>query len=186
MNKALLPLTEEDQNLVDAAPASFRSAFAQESKELVDQVKAMRSHLPGHKEGKQFFQNVPPNSRGEPVRPKAKTRRKSEQPRILKGRDPSGINEHRSTHCLKFFDNRFQKYANEPFSMSGYNSPQTIKLSPSREVGSFPTNWSKVTQDRWVLNTILGYPIDFSLIPHQPVIPHCSQYSAEQSRLISE
>ena len=52
MNKALLLLTEEDQNFVDAAPALFGSAFAQKSKELVDQVKAMRSHLPGHKEGK--------------------------------------------------------------------------------------------------------------------------------------
>ena len=55
MNKALLPLTEEDQNFVDAAPALFGPAFAQKSKELVDQVKAMRSHLPGHKEGKRFF-----------------------------------------------------------------------------------------------------------------------------------
>ena len=33
MNKALLPLTEEDQNFVDAAPALFGSAFAQKSKE---------------------------------------------------------------------------------------------------------------------------------------------------------
>ena len=46
---------EEDQNFVDAAPALFGSAFAQKSKELVDQVKVMRSHLPNHKEGKQFF-----------------------------------------------------------------------------------------------------------------------------------
>ena len=35
MNKALLLLTEEDQNFVDAAPALFGSAFAQKSKELV-------------------------------------------------------------------------------------------------------------------------------------------------------
>ena len=82
MNKALLSLPEEDQNFVDAAPALFGPAFAQKSKELVDQVKAMSSYLPGHKEGKQFFRNVPPNSRGVPVQPKAKTRRKSEQPRI--------------------------------------------------------------------------------------------------------
>ena len=56
----------------------------------------------------------------------------------LKCRDPSGTNEHRNTHCSKFFDNRFQKYANELLSISGYNSPQASKLSPSREVSSFP------------------------------------------------
>ena len=39
MNKALLPLTEEDQNFVDTAPALFGPAFAQKFKELVDQVK---------------------------------------------------------------------------------------------------------------------------------------------------
>ena len=51
MNKALLPLTL----LMLPPPALFGPAFAQKSKELVDQVKAMRSHLPGHKEDKQFF-----------------------------------------------------------------------------------------------------------------------------------
>ena len=55
MNKALLPLTEEDKNFIDAAPSLFGPAFAQKSKELVDQVRAMRSHLPGHKDNKQPF-----------------------------------------------------------------------------------------------------------------------------------
>jgi len=52
INKAFLPLTEEDKN---SAPALFGTAFAQ----LVDQEKVMRSHLPGHKDGKQFFRSVP-------------------------------------------------------------------------------------------------------------------------------
>ena len=56
MNKAFLPLTEKDENFIDAASSLFGSAFAQKSKELVDQVKAMRSHLIGHKDGKlEFF-----------------------------------------------------------------------------------------------------------------------------------
>jgi len=50
MNKALLPLTEDDENFTDAAPSLFGPAFAQRSKELIDQVKAMRSHLPSHKD----------------------------------------------------------------------------------------------------------------------------------------
>ena len=36
MNKALLPLTEEDTNFSDAAPSLLGAAFAQKSKELVN------------------------------------------------------------------------------------------------------------------------------------------------------
>ncbi|XP_065902413.1 uncharacterized protein [Dysidea avara] len=53
--------------------------------------------------------------------------------------------------------------------MPGHNSP-TSKPSPSRETSSLPT---KLVED-------------FSSMPHQPVIPHCPQYSAEQTHLISE
>ena len=98
----------------------------------------------------------PPNSRGVPVQPKAKTQRKSEQPRIQTShRDPSGTNERRSTHRSNFFE-----YANEPFSMSGYNSPQASKLSPSREVSSFPTKLVEGDTGPMGPNTILGYQID--------------------------
>ena len=120
MNKALLSLPEEDQNFVDAAPALFGPAFAQKSKELVDQVKAMSSYLPGHKEGKQFFRNVPPQQQGGTSTAKsqdAEEIRAAEDSNIpLKGIDPSGTNERRNTHCSKFLDNRFQKYANKPLT----------------------------------------------------------------------
>lgn len=58
MNKPLLPLTEDDDNFTDAAPCLFGSSFAQKSKELVDQVKAMRSHPSSYKDSSsklQFF-----------------------------------------------------------------------------------------------------------------------------------
>ena len=55
MSKAFFPLTEEDKKFIDASPSLFGSAFAQKPKELVDQVKAMRSHLIGHKDDKQEF-----------------------------------------------------------------------------------------------------------------------------------
>ena len=67
MNKALLPLTEEDDIFIDAAPNLFGSGFAQKSKEYVEQVRAMRDRLPSHKGSgsrPQFFRSVPPNSRG--------------------------------------------------------------------------------------------------------------------------
>ena len=61
MNKALLPLVEEDSNFEDVSPSLFGPEFAQKSKELVDQVKAMRSTITTPK---QFFRSGPPNSRG--------------------------------------------------------------------------------------------------------------------------
>ena len=67
MNKALLPLIENDENFTDAAPSLFGREFAQKSKELVDQVKAMRSHLPGNKDSNNkphFFSKHPPQQQG--------------------------------------------------------------------------------------------------------------------------
>lgn len=52
MNKALLPLVEEDSNFEDVSPSLFGPEFAQKSKELVDRVKAMRSTITTPK---QFF-----------------------------------------------------------------------------------------------------------------------------------
>ena len=40
MNKALLPLVDDDNNFSDVAPSLFGLEFAQKSKELVEQVKA--------------------------------------------------------------------------------------------------------------------------------------------------
>ena len=56
MNKALLPLMEEDSNFEDVLPSLFGLEFAQKSKEVVDQVKAMQSTITTPK---QFFDQAP-------------------------------------------------------------------------------------------------------------------------------
>ena len=53
MNKSLLPLTEDGGNFTNAPPTLFGLEFARKSKELVDQMKAMRSSS-GFKD-KHFF-----------------------------------------------------------------------------------------------------------------------------------
>ena len=66
LNKALLPITADDSNFKEAAPALFGKNFANQSKELIDQVKAMRFSLPG-KSGtgrRSFFRNGPPQTVG--------------------------------------------------------------------------------------------------------------------------
>lgn len=65
LNKSLLPLLEEDSNFGEVAPSLFGPEFARKSKELVDQVKAIRSHSLTQKDGRTpFFRQIPPKSRG--------------------------------------------------------------------------------------------------------------------------
>ena len=61
LNRTLLPLLDEDKNFEGAAPSLFGSQFAQQSKDLVDQVKAMRSSTRYLKNSTQF-QTEPSNS----------------------------------------------------------------------------------------------------------------------------
>ena len=65
LNKALLPIVEEDKNFSAAAPQLFGPEFAQKGKDMVDQMKAMRvttSRKPDRRP--QFFRGGPPNRGG--------------------------------------------------------------------------------------------------------------------------
>ena len=62
LNKSLLPLLEENDNFKDAVPSLFGPEFARKSKELIDQVEAIRSTT--QKDGKSFFDNTPPRAGG--------------------------------------------------------------------------------------------------------------------------
>ena len=152
----------------------------------------MRSHLPGNKDSSSkphFFEAPPPpQQQGGTSTAKGQGGKAVEDSDIPhNGRDPSGTNEHIDTYgCSKLFDNRFQKYTAESPSTSGYNPPKTSKLSPSWETSSLPTKLVEGNPGPLGPNTIQGYLIDFSSSPHQPVTPHCPQYSAEQTHLISE
>ena len=54
LNKSQLPLLEEDANFEDIAPSLFGPEFVRKSKELVDQVRAIRSTT--QEDGKSLFQ----------------------------------------------------------------------------------------------------------------------------------
>ena len=65
INKALLPLVGDDNNSVEAPPLLFRTEFAQKGKEMVDQVKAMRSTFTSKPARRPpFFRNAPPQQPG--------------------------------------------------------------------------------------------------------------------------
>ena len=46
------------------------------------------------------------------------------------------------------------------------------------------TNWRVLTRDRWVLNTVQEYLIEFTSCPYQTNRPHPPQYSKAQNELI--
>ena len=60
MNKALLPIAQEDDNFREAPPYLFGSGFAKQSKDYVEQVQAMRSSLPRDRGKRRFFRSGPP------------------------------------------------------------------------------------------------------------------------------
>ena len=47
-------------------------------------------------------------------------------------------------------------------------------------------NWSVITRDRWVLDTVQGYQIDLVSEPHQRSLPTPPHHSSTQSQLIQE
>ena len=97
-------------------------------------------------------------------------------------RSPSGPNEHDTQKQSRFYDIRFQKYVVKSFCM---HPPCVATHAPAGRLVYFQSNWLKITQDRWVLNTIQGYMIDFKSQPHQQSVPQPPQFSAEQTQLIS-
>ena len=65
INKALLPVVGDDKNFKEAAPLLFGTKFAKKGKEMVEQVKAMRSTLHKKPERKPpFFRGGPPSAQG--------------------------------------------------------------------------------------------------------------------------
>ena len=46
-------------------------------------------------------------------------------------------------------------------------------------------NWVRITRDRWVLDTVQGYSIEFLTIPYQTKRPHTPRYNATLNQLRS-
>ena len=65
LNKSLLPIVGDDSNFQEAAPLLFGTEFSKKGKEMVDQVKALRSTISKKQERKPpFFRGGPPSNRG--------------------------------------------------------------------------------------------------------------------------
>ena len=68
----------------------------------------------------------------------------------------------------------------------GVNNLQMTDLPQVGRLCHHLSNWSIITQDWWVLNTVQGYLIDLVSEPHQQSPPNPPYYSSEQTSLIHE
>ena len=189
INKALLPLVGDDTNFVEAPPLLFGTEFAQKGKEMVDQVKAMRSTFTSKPERRPpFFRNGPPGNRG------------GLQSQVRKGRSPKFPLWSRKT-----IPGRERNLPEQPQEQNTELERVHVCLPPfpkdvlSNQIaclGIVPVHpaagrlrdhrntWKVLTRDPWVLDTIKGHLIDFTSKPCQDVVPHTPHYTADQDHLI--
>ena len=134
LNKSLLPLLEEDTNFEDVAPSLFRPEFVRKSKDLMDQVRAIRSTT--QKDPRLFFRQVPPrgevtvNAQGE-VETKAPGRGTGSSNRA-RGLNEPNSNELLSRVC-KSLDKKLQKYSRASDIMHGGKQSVLDRSPSSRE-----------------------------------------------------
>ena len=64
--------------------------------------------------------------------------------------------------------------------------PLEIKEVAAGRLHCFIRNWERLTKDRWVLDTIRGYNIEFLSTPKQLQKPHVPQFNQDQTLLIME
>ena len=157
MNKALLPLVEEDSNFGEASPSLFGPEFAQKSKQHVDQVKAMRSTLGT---SKPFFRPGPPNSRGG-LLSQADMRRGRSPERTAKPRKiiPEEHLE-QVTHAHAFTKSVIMNWKStllNQIACFGVEHCHQPDLPQAGRLAHYLANWSAITQDQWVLSTVRGY-----------------------------
>ena len=62
---------------------------------------------------------------------------------------------------------------------------QAGKYLPAGRLHHFLNNWKLLAKDRWVLETVRGYCIEFLAEPYQNRRPHPSAYPLEQTQLIT-
>jgi len=68
-------------------------------------------------------------------------------------------------------------------SCLGVDQYHHVVLPQAGRLTHYWANWSAITQDQWVLNTVLGYQIDFVAMPHQEPQPTLPYYTSEQVTL---
>ena len=65
-------------------------------------------------------------------------------------------------------------------------APLGVTTSAAGRLAHFACNWETITKDRWVLNTIKGYTMEFHTTPYQAYEPHPPRFNQEQQFLVDQ
>ena len=150
MNKALLPLAEEDSNFGEVSSSLIGLEFAKKSKQSEGyevhpwHVQAVFSTRPPQQSGRWGVTLTSRHEEGEESREDGQA--KENHSRRTLGTSDS------CTHLYKKCDNELEKYPIEPDCMSCSRTVPSTRPATSR-LAHYLANWSTITQDQWVLNT---------------------------------
>ena len=109
----------------------------------------------------------PPQQRGVSVQPETKAGKKSQWSRIptshTRAETPVEQMSLSTPHTVQnYLIMNFKSTLMNRLACLGISPPKLVNYPPAGRLVHYQQNWLKVTQDRWVLNTIQGYLIDFS------------------------
>ena len=190
INRSLLPIIEDDKMFREATPLLFGTEFAKKGKEMVDQVKAMRSTISKNAgQRPQFFRGGPPRSRGglqEQIR-KGRSPILPLQGKAVPDREKPIPTKKELNLCVPLPQRDVGKnILTNQFAQLGIVPILADHLPLAGRLQGLISTWKVITSDLWVVNTVRGYRIDFLSEPQQSVRPHTPQYPAEQEQLIVE
>ena len=203
-NKNLTPLIKESADFAAVAPNLFGSDFSKRAKEHLEQVESLRqkpqcSNSRGDREyrgnyKKPFFRKLRLPLRELRVRElrlplgEGKSQRKG-QSIPLQGREGQAPPPLDKTVIVNKTVPHVLTVTNQnAISLFTLKSMGIVALaghtSPAGRLANFVANWERITKDRWVLNTVKGYQIEFISQPHQSRRPHPCRFSEPQQELV--
>ena len=180
VNPDIADLAEEE-----AAPNLFGSGFEKKMKERAESIKllsASKSSCPTSSSWHQFFQ------RGRPTAP-PKRQRPSEQGEVLAEKTCQEVT---SRNQPRVRDSKIVIYCLKNQSLisllvqRGVAPLAVDKSIIAGRVALFKENWSRVSEDQWLLDTIQGYKIEFVDNPTQARQPRVGMSSPTEQALLQE
>ena len=175
----------EEEIFEEAAPNLFGSRFEKKMKERAESIKplsASKSSCPMSSSWHQLFQ------RGRPTAP-PKRRRPSEQVEVLAEKTCQEVT---SRNQPRVRDSKIVIYCLKNQSLisllvqRGVAPLAVDKSIIAGRVALFQENWSRVSEDQWLLDTIQGYKIEFVDNPTQARQPRVGMSSPTEQALLQE
>ncbi len=191
LNKALLPVAKEAANFQSAPPTLIVwHGVCQEGqgpRRPGQGNEGVSPHQAGHQVA---FSWGPPQEGGRRQVQRQQQQARRIIPAVPEGRSseqlqalPQGVPEARTSQELMH-----QPHAIPPplvltniiSQLKGWGVvPLKAPKAVARRLQYHLANWERVTKDRWVLDTVKGYLIEFTNDPYQRTRPHPPQYGAE-------